>query len=95
MMMFISIVEPGATGGYSPTNDGQDSDNSSLDDDDDIDSDDERFKSDPLEEVRKVLVMGKEGVGIKYLCFYGKLRLIISIYLGMKACLIHSCALLN
>ena len=45
------LSEPGAAGGYSPTNEGQDSDNSSLDDDDDIDSDDERFKTDRLEEV--------------------------------------------
>ena len=51
----LTISEPGATGGYSPTNEGQDSDNSSLDDDDDIDSDDERFKSDRLEEVHSLL----------------------------------------
>ena len=47
----LFLTDTGATGGYSPTNEGQDSDNSSLDDDDDIDSDDERFKSDHLEEV--------------------------------------------
>lgn len=41
-------VDPG---GGRTAGDGADSDNSSLEDDDDIDSDDERFKTDHVEEV--------------------------------------------
>ena len=40
--------------------DAGDSDNSSLDDDDDIDSDDERFKTDNMEEVSWTVSWGKD-----------------------------------
>ncbi|KAL4227460.1 Cytosolic carboxypeptidase 1 [Mactra antiquata] len=42
-------------GGARTTADGGDSDNSSLDDDDDIDSDDERFKTDQVDEIEDEL----------------------------------------
>lgn len=53
--------------GYGSLQEGQDSDNSSLEDDDDIDSDDERFKTDQSEEVFTVSMFLKFIIKTLYL----------------------------
>lgn len=50
-VVYVLLLSSVENSGERSSAEGADSDNSSLDDDDDIDSDDERFKTDHIEEV--------------------------------------------